>query len=121
LRKVKIADSSIHLLVSQHLALLRLVLSPFQDLERISALLELNPVLGDVVSLSDGRWTSVGLEEVTRDLTSSISEQGVDLKKPNLVKLLAEKIPSSRAQISSLRLSPDDQPGCHVRRKVRSR
>jgi hypothetical protein len=48
-RRVKITTASSHLQLSQHLALLRLVVSSVQNRSRIEALLELNPTLGNLV------------------------------------------------------------------------
>ena len=111
-RRVKISTPSTHLQLSQHLALLRLVVSTDQDGDRVSALLVLNPSLESLVLLDGSRWVPNGLLEATRDLAdfcrSAPPSSGP--QKLNRVKALAEMIPSSRAQISSLRVYPDDPP-----------
>ena len=110
-RRVKISAASTHLQLSQHLALLRLVVSTIQDKTRVEAL-ELNPSLSSLVLFDGSRWTLTGLEEATRDLAaaSHATSPSPEPQKLNVVKALAEKIPSSRAQISTLRNSPDDSP-----------
>ena len=65
-RKVKIEGGSVLLRLSQHLALLRLVVSAVQDGARISTVLALDPALSSLVFFREGRWVMSGLEEATR-------------------------------------------------------
>ena len=107
---MKIEAASAPLLLSQHLALLRLVLSPHQNLLRISQILDLRPPLRELVSFVEGRWIERGLSEATRELVSTASIPSGSSPKPNLLRVLADKIPSSRPLVSSLSLSPDTPP-----------
>ena len=111
-RKVKIEGGSVLLRLSQHLALLQLVVSTVQDGARISTVLALDPALSSLVFFKEGRWVVSGLEEATRDLAASCraSPAPTDSKKVNVVKALAERVPSSRSQITTLRAFPDDSP-----------
>jgi len=108
-RKVRIRTASSTLLFSQHLSLLRLVLSDGQDTARISRLLDLSPPLRSLVRLDGARWVSTGLEEATRDL-ATIETPPLGAPAPNLVQALVEKVPKSRSHITTLRTSPDDPP-----------
>ena len=109
-RKVKLEASSVNLKVSQRVALFKLVTAARQDHDRIGFLVGLDPALGGLVRFTGGRWVSVGLEEDTRAHISSLAVATHRAKPSNVVRTLAEKVPSSRPQLGPLRVSPDDVP-----------
>ena len=108
-RRVKVEASTINLKVSQRIALFKLITPPRQDHARIAYLLELSPSLKELVRFDGSRWVSSGLEGATRDSVTSASLSSQP-KAPNILRVLADRLPSSRAQLVSLRLSPDDVP-----------
>ena len=109
-RRVKVESSTVNLMVSQRVALFKLITCPLQDLDRISALLRMAPSLTSLISLRGTRWVSNGLEEAARDSITSAATTSSQDKSPNILRSLADKLPCSRAQIASLRLAPDDPP-----------
>ena len=58
-------------MVSQRVALFKLITPPLQDHGRIGALLELSPALREFVHFNGARWVSSGLEEATRASVAS--------------------------------------------------
>ena len=108
-RRVKVETSSVNLKVSQRVALFKLITPPLQDQGRIGALLELSPSLREFVHFNGARWVSSGLAEATRASVASAALSSHP-SPPNILRALADKLSSSRAQVVSLRVSPDDAP-----------
>jgi hypothetical protein len=121
-RKVKIEAASAPLLLSQHLALLRSVLTPRQSLFRISQLLELQPRLRELVAFVNGRWEEKGLSEATRSLVAAASVPSEPTgppapPKPNFLRVLADQIQSTRPSVPFLSLSHDSPPASSASEK----
>jgi exonuclease III len=108
-RAVKITNNTLSLRLSHHQALLRRVLSPDQDFASIHRLLNLDPPLQKLVVFKSGRWVPNGLEDATRDLVVQASPSE-EKPRTNPLRALAEKIPNTRTQVGTLRLSPDAPP-----------
>ena len=106
----EIEGASINMKVSQHIALHRLVSLARQDFPRIRSLLDLSPPLEKLVFFNGARWVPSGLEEATREALAASAVISGPPKAPNVLMVMADKLPNSRAQIASLRLSPDDPP-----------
>jgi hypothetical protein len=108
-RRKKLATLSAPLLLSQHLSLLRLILTPQQDLTRISYLCSLNPLLSHLISFSDGKWLDNGLLVAIQNLRIAASPSPPLPVHP--IRAMADSAPSTRTRIGPLRIDAS-QPEC---------
>ena len=93
------------LLLSHPLSLLRHILAPIQDLNRIIFISNVCPTLKPLISWRDNRWFDNGLLDAARNLQTAASPSPLPPTHP--IKVLADKAPSSRARVGPLRATED--------------
>ena len=103
----RLSSTSLPLILSQHIALLRLINSPIQDLSRVNLLLNTCPSLASFVVFNEGRWCEEGLLAAIHNLLNAVSSSFAKPHSSNPIKIISDNIPSSRARIGSLRENLD--------------